>query len=156
MGGLMLKLSPTGAQRVWAKKEVQSKFQQVIVEDGLLHAATDRRLKCLSWPDGAVKWKTAPGEPPVGDNGSIVRAGDKLLVLSDQGMLSLVKTTPEKAEVRGQFQAVEGEKIWSTVLLYGGRVYVKGPKEFICYDLGLSIDTAGPATAPVASVNPKS
>jgi outer membrane protein assembly factor BamB len=152
MGGLMLKLSPAGAQRVWAKKDVQSKFQQVIVDNGVLYAATDRRLKCLSWPDGAVKWKTPAGEPPVGDNGSIVRAGDKLVVLSDQGMLTLVKATPNGAEVRGQFQAAEGDKIWSTPLLYGGRVYVKGPKELICYDLGLSTPPAGPATAPVATV----
>jgi hypothetical protein len=95
-----------------------------------------------------VKWRTEEGEPPVGDNGSIVRAGDKLIALSDGGTVSLVRAMPDGAAVLGQFEAVKGDKVWSVPLLYAGRLYVKGPKELVCFDVSASAPTTVPATAP--------
>jgi hypothetical protein len=92
-----------------------------------------------------VRWKSERGRPERNEQGSIVRAGgDKLLTMSDGGVASLVRATPDGMQVLGEFQAVEGDHVWSVPLLYGGRLYVKGPKELVCFDV----------TAPVGATQP--
>src|SRR4051812_16901414 len=113
MGCMMLQVTPTGAKKLWSNKEVKSKFQQVILDGGYLYANSEGTLKCLSWPDGAVKWKSERGRPDLGELGSIMRAGDKLLGISDGGVASLVRATPDGMQVLGEFQAVEGANVWA-------------------------------------------
>lgn len=147
-GCMMLRVTPTGAEKAWANKEVKSKFQQTILDGGVLYANSDGILKCLSWPDGAVRWKGGD-EVPLGENGSIVRAaGDTLVALSDEGEVTLVRATPDGMKKVGQFRAVEGSRVWATPLLYAGRLYVKGPKDLVCFDLSAASPVAGPATGP--------
>ncbi len=79
-----------------------------------------------------------------------------LVTLSDGGKVSVVRATPDGYKVLGAFQAVQGDKVWSGPLLYGGRLYVKGPKELVCFDIapagaaGATTQPAGPGTQPVA------
>lgn len=129
MGCIMLRLSPDRAAKVWSNKSVKSKFQQTILDGDSLYANNAGQLVCLSWPDGAVKWKADKSDVPLGENGSIVRAGDKLLALSDEGQLSLLRATPAGVESLARAQVVEGPEVWATPLLYGGRLYVKGTVE---------------------------
>jgi outer membrane protein assembly factor BamB len=148
-GCMMLRVTPTGAEKAWANKEVKSKFQQTILNGGLLYANSDGILKCLSWPDGAVRWKAAKEDVPLGEHGSFVRAaGDKLVVLSDEGEVMLLRATPEGVSKAGQFRAVEGSRVWATPLLYAGRLYVKGPKELVCFDLSAGTPAVGTTTGP--------
>lgn len=147
MGCMMAKVTPTGATKLWANKEVKSRFQPPVLDGGFLYANSEGTLKCLSWPDGAVKWKSERGEPPLGDHGSLVRAGDKLLTQSEDGTVALLRATPQGMTVLGEFAAAEGDKVWSTPLLYAGRLYVKGPAELVCFDLAPT-PAAAPDTRP--------
>jgi outer membrane protein assembly factor BamB len=155
MGCMMLQVSPVGAKRLWANKEVKSKFQQVILDGGHLYANSEGTLKCLSWPDGAVKWKSERGRPELNEQGSIVRAGsDKLLTMSDGGVASLVRATPAGMQVLGEFQAVEGDHVWAVPLLYGGRLYVKGPKELVCFEVTAAVAATQPTAPPTRATQP--
>lgn len=79
---------------------------------------------------GSVKW----GEQGFGQ-GSIIAAGDRLIVLSDQGELSVVRANPTKFELLARFQVIGG-KCWTTPVLAQGRLYVRNPKgELVCLDL---------------------
>jgi outer membrane protein assembly factor BamB len=150
-GCMMLRVTPTGAEKAWTSKEVKSKFQQTILDGGVLYANTYKGiLKCLSWPDGAVRWQASDDDMPLGENGSFVRAGDKLVALSDEGQVTLLRATPEGVTRVGAFKAVQGERVWATPLLYAGRLYVKGPKELVCFDLAPAAP-AGPATRDAGS-----
>jgi outer membrane protein assembly factor BamB len=132
MGCLMLRLSPEGAAKVWKNKEVKSKFQQTILDGGFLYANDQGRIKCLSWADGARKWEATADSVQIGENGSIVRVGDKLLLMSDTGTLSLLRATPDGFSVLSTSKPFDATEIWATPLLYGGRIYIKGTRELVC------------------------
>jgi hypothetical protein len=65
----------------------------------------------------------------------MIRAGDRLLIMSERGKLSLTRATPAGIELLGQAEVVEGKEVWATPVLYGGRLYVKGRQELICLEL---------------------
>jgi hypothetical protein len=53
------------------------------------------------------------------------------------GRLSIGRATPEKFELLSTAKVFDPERdeVWSTPLLYGGRLYAKGYKELICFDV---------------------
>lgn len=137
-GCMMLKLSAAGAAKVWERRDIMCKFQPPVLDGDLLYANSDEArgtVKAMRWPSGEIAWK-AP-EPKLGPGGSIVRAGDKLLCMSESGTLSLISTTPTGVAGIGQAQLFPGkfQQVWSTPLIYGGRVYAKGERELVCVDL---------------------
>jgi outer membrane protein assembly factor BamB len=155
MGCMMIEVTPSGARKKWSNKLVKSKFQPVVLDGDFLYANSEGNLTCLSWSDGSRKWRADGSEVELGENGSILRTtGDKLVALSDGGKVSIVQATPDGHKVLGAFQAVQGDKVWSSPLLYGGRLYVKGPKELVCFDIapagaaGAMTQPAGPGTRP--------
>ena len=148
-GCMMLRVTPTGATKLWENRNVESRFQGMVLDGDAVYANSEGVLKCLGWPDGNVLWQSR--EPGLNKGGSIVRAGDKLLMMSERGELTLARATPQKFEILSGFKAFDaGSENWSTPLLYGGRLYAKGEKEFVCFDVS-SRGTSAPASSPAAS-----
>jgi len=138
MGGMMLKLSPSGAQKLWAKKDIKNKFQGLILDGNVLYGNSGPgSIICISWPDGERKWKADDSALNLGLGGAIVKAaGDKMVLMNEDGMLSLTRVSPEGIQLISQFQAFDDvRQVWSTPLIYAGRIYAKGPKELVCFDL---------------------
>lgn len=140
-GCMMLQVSKSTAKDLWHNRTVQCKIQAPVLDGNLLFANADNRgtIKCLSWPDGAVKWAASDPELLLGPGGSILRDADKLITMSESGTLSLVKTTAQGAERVGQVKlfTVTGSQpdIWSTPLLYHGKLYAKGENQLVCLDV---------------------
>jgi outer membrane protein assembly factor BamB len=134
-GSMQLQLTPTGANKTWENRNIESRFQGAILDGGFLYANSEGTITCVNWMDGSVKWKAKDADLRLGIGGSMIRAGDKLITMSERGKLSLVKATPQGIGLIGQAKdLVEGKEVWSTPLLYGGRLYVKGSQEFSCFD----------------------
>lgn len=129
-GCAMLKLAPSGFEKVWETKEVQSRFQNAILEGDVMYVNTEGTVKCLSWPDGAVKWQNKEFKIDMG--GALVRVGDKLVMLSQSGKLGLAKATPDGFTLLGQSPMVQGREVWSSPLIYRGKVYAKGATDLVC------------------------
>jgi outer membrane protein assembly factor BamB len=157
-GSMMLRVSagaggaPT-AEKLWESKEIQGKFPGMILDGDALYANSAGTIKCMSWPDGKILWAAADPKLRLGMGGSIVRfGGDKLLAMSDRGKLTLARATPQSIEPLAQAQVLDGREIWSTPLLYAGRLYAKGDTEFVCFDLtGAPASRPSPATQPPAA-----
>src|SRR5687768_12969551 len=140
-GCMMLELTKTGARKLWEKRDVMAKFPSPVLDGGFLYAVSDESrgvIKCLKWPAGQVVWEAR--QPKVGAGGSILRVdGDKLLAMSEDGALALLLATPEGSQLIGQVQlfqpAGRGGKIWSSPIVYRGRVYAKGDRELVCLDV---------------------
>lgn len=138
MGGMMLKVTAAGATKLWAKKDIKSKFQPpILVGDLLVGNCDPGQLIGVSWPDGKRLFKVDDSALTLGMGGAFVRAaGDKMVTLSEDGVLSLTKVSPAGVELVSQFPAVGNDiKVWSAPLLYGSRLYVKGPKELVCFEV---------------------
>ena len=134
-GCMMLRLDGRGARKFWEKPDIQCKFQPPILDGDHLYANSAGTLKCMSWPDGKIVWQARDRDLRLGAGGSMVRVGDKLITLSEQGKLSLVRADPNGVKVISQEQIFDGSEIWSTPLLYGGKLYVKGREELVCFDV---------------------
>ena len=137
-GCMMLELSAGGAKKLWETQAVQGKFNGDILDKGFLYVVGDEKgsIKCLTWPDGKMKWETKTSDARVGAGGSIVRVGDLLILLSERGNLTLASATPEGfkkiSSVKG---LVAGSNVWATPLIYHGKLYVKGVEELVCLDI---------------------
>ena len=140
---MMLQLSPAGAKPLWdaTNKEIRGKFQPPILDRGFVYIVSQDGLgtvKCMKWPTGEVAW-AAKQPKQVGFGGSLVRVGDQLIVMSQDGKLYLMNATPEKNAVVSEMDLFpkpsDKSKIWSTPLVYHGKLYAKGEKELVCLDI---------------------
>jgi outer membrane protein assembly factor BamB len=146
-GCMMVEVGKAGARKLWDNKSVQSRFQAPVLDGKFLYSNSDDKrgtLKCLSWPDGKLAWDVKEPDLKLGFGGSILRDDDKLIALSQDGVLSLLKATPEAYEKLSQFKLFtpKGENsastpdIWSSPILYHGKLYAKGEDTLVCLDLG--------------------
>jgi outer membrane protein assembly factor BamB len=134
-GCMMLQVDGRGARKLWEKKEIQCKIQPPILDGDHVYANSSGTLKCMSWPDGKIVWEAKDRKLDLGPGGSMVRVGDKLITLSERGKLSLVQATPQGVKLIDQHQLFDDREVWSTPLIYNGRLYAKGGEEFVCLDI---------------------
>ena len=135
-GSIMLKLNPGAAPtKLWEDKKMRAHFQPLILDGGVFYGNDQGTLKCIAWPGGEQKWEARERNLRLMNGGSLVRVGDKLIAMSERGMLSLLKATPEGCTLISQVQLFQGNPIWSTPLIYRGRLYAKGVEEFVCLDI---------------------
>ena len=147
-GCMMLKLAGAGAEKLWENTEIQSKYPGMVLDGNVLYANTTGTLKCMSWPDGKILWAAKDSKLRLGAGGTLIRVGsDRLLTMSERGKLSICKATPEGIELLSQADVLDAREVWSTPLIYGGRLYAKGDTEFVCVDLS---GTHAPQTQEVA------
>src|SRR5262249_7741822 len=128
-GCMMLEVTPAGAKKLWEKKEIASKFQPPILDGKKLFATNNAVLTWLSWPDFKVLWTGKARELNLGAGGSIVRVGDKLITMSERGKLSLIQSSDTDCKLISQTALFDYDQVWSTPLIYRGKLYAKGKDE---------------------------
>jgi outer membrane protein assembly factor BamB len=136
-GGELLDVSGKAPRRVWKNRNLGTFTGTAVHLDGYLYGLDaagykrgDQSLRCIAVEDGSLKW-SLPGF----GQGSLIAAGDRLLVLSDQGELAVVRAMPEKSEVLARAQ-VMGGKCWTQPALADGRIYVRNARgDLVCLDL---------------------
>jgi len=134
----LVQVDQNSAKKIYESKEAQCRFQPPILEGDVMYVNSEGRLKCVNFADGKPVWPSAAPDSP-GMGGSLTRSRDKLLILSDNGKLMIGQATPagykHLAEAQLFDDAGRGGQIWSTPLLYKGKLYAKGTEELTCYDL---------------------
>lgn len=106
---------------------MKNDFSSSVYHAGYIYGFDVAALQCISATTGEKIWtKRGFGK------GSLILVDDKLLVLSDKGVLIQVKATPEAYTEQGRFQAVEG-KAWTAPSFMDGRLYVRSLDEIACY-----------------------
>lgn len=133
-GCMIARLTPDAAEKLSESKTITGRFQPAILDGDSLYANSEGTIKCISWPEAQLRWTASASELKVGSGGTMLRAGDKLVLMSERGRLSLARATPEKIELIGQMQLFQGNQIWATPLIYRGRLYAKGASELVCLD----------------------
>jgi outer membrane protein assembly factor BamB len=137
-GAILLKLEPAddgklATEVVWKNPRVlKTKFSNVAVLNGYAYGLSDGVLECVNLDDGEQKWRQGRY-----GHGQILRVGDLLLVLSEEGEILLVEATPDRRNnVLGRFQAIEG-LTWNNLALYGPYLLVRNAEDAACYKLPL-------------------
>jgi outer membrane protein assembly factor BamB len=142
-GAIMLQLAKEGPPtEVWKNQQAQSRFQPAILDRDSLYLNSEGKFMCLKWDDGKILWRD-DNALKLGLGGSFVRVnGDRVISLGERGQLSLAHASPEGIKVISSARLLDGTELWATPLIYGGRLYLKGQQELVCYDI-----SAKPAAA---------
>ncbi|MCW5557254.1 MAG: PQQ-binding-like beta-propeller repeat protein, partial [Verrucomicrobiae bacterium] len=136
-GGQVIRFAEGRPETLWKGRQLGNFMASSIVRDGYLYGInlTDAKpaqaeLKCLDFKTGEVKWT----EPGFGW-GSFILAGDRLVLLSDKGELSVAKASPEKFELLARFQVIGG-KCWTPPTLANGRLFVRNAAgDLVCFEV---------------------
>lgn len=129
-GIAMLKITADGFQPVWENKNMRSQLSGPVLIDGYLYGIDDVQLACLEWKTGQVRWT----ERPVG-KGSLTAAGDKLIVLSETGKLTIAQATPDRFAELSSAKILSG-RCWTIPILSHGLIYARNAKgELVCIDM---------------------
>jgi outer membrane protein assembly factor BamB len=143
-GGMMVQLTPDGkAEKLWANKNIMQKFQPGILEGDYYYANSEGTMKCMHWPDGKIQWEANVPALRLGPGGSVERAGDKLIVMSEHGKLSLLQAGPKGYKLISQKQMFDFGQVWSSPLIYRGKLYTMGKDSLVCLDIGSNTADAG-------------
>jgi outer membrane protein assembly factor BamB len=78
------------------------------------------RLDCIDLATGESRWRSPKS---LGKYWSMVRNGDRILALSDDGMLYVLRANPERFELLDS--ASVAEESWAYVGVSGDRIFVR-------------------------------
>lgn len=93
-----------------------------------------RQAVCMD-PGGKIMWKSGPTEQF--GLGPFMTADNKLLLLEDNGKLTMIEATPKGYIKLAQAKVLEGKEAWAPMALAGGRLLVRDYGEMKCLDVGL-------------------
>jgi outer membrane protein assembly factor BamB len=116
------------AKEVWRNRGMKNTFSTSILHNGTLYGFDNATLKAIDAASGEERWK----QRGLG-HGSMILAGGNLVVLSEQGTLSLLEATPQEYKQLGAIRVLEG-KCWTAPTLANGRLYLRNEEHLIALD----------------------
>ncbi len=122
------------AVQVWENKELKINLATPVVTDDQLYCqGANKDYVCVDLKTGRLLW-TQPGFG-LGrkDYASTIVAGDRLLVLTEDGQLLLLKPDPAKYSEVARLQVCGST--WSHPALTDGRLYVRDGRQLFCVEL---------------------
>jgi outer membrane protein assembly factor BamB len=114
---------------VWANRQLEPKFTNVVHRDGFLYGLDEAILVCLDLETGKRRWKKGRY-----GHGQILLVDDVIVVLAENGEAVLVEATPEAHRELSRFPVLEG-KTWGHPVLVPPYLLVRNDHEAACYEL---------------------
>ena len=135
-GSMLIKLKATGKEivpeTVWQSGLMDNHHGGVILHNGYLYGSgsNSRGWFCLEFLTGKQVWNTD-------GKGSITYADGMIYLLDERGTMKLVRATPDKYELSGEFKVPEGGQgmYWAHPVVCGGRLYIRHADKLYAYDI---------------------
>lgn len=125
----MFEFNGKSLRQLWENRNMRNHMSGCVFYRGHLYGFDESLLKCLA-PDGEVKWS----QRRLG-KGALVLADGKLVLISQRGDLIVADANPEEYRELSRNRVLSGGVKWSTPVLCGGLVYVRGSMgELACVD----------------------
>ncbi|QDS99447.1 outer membrane protein assembly factor BamB family protein [Adhaeretor mobilis] len=136
-GCTLLQLKDGELARIYDNRNMRNHMNSCVLHEGSLfgfdgntHSRRNGTIRCIDHATGELRWK----ERGYGI-GSLLLAGERIIALSDEGELLVLKPTPEKFELLASCQVIQG-KCWTPPVLCEGLLYVRNATgKLICIDL---------------------
>lgn len=130
-GCALLKFNGSGLEILWENKNLRQKMGTSVYHDGAFYGFDSTKLTCVDAKTGEEKWD----QRGLG-HGTIIMAGDTLIVLSDSGELLTAKASPDGFKPISSAKLIDGDKtVWTAPTLANGMLYVRGSKgKLVCID----------------------
>lgn len=128
-GGFMVEINEKETKEIFTSTSMKNHFSSSCSHNGYIYGYSNATLRCISAENAEIKWsKRGLGK------GTLILVGDKLLALSDKGVLKLIDTNPEMYSELGSFQAITG-KSWTAPSYSNGHIYLRNLNEIAVYKL---------------------
>jgi len=119
-------------EKVWETSLMDNYFAGIMLHNGYIYGCGNdsRGWFCLDFKTGKQMWKTN-GE------GSLTYADGMLYLYDVRGNMKLVKASPEKFEVSGEFKTPKGGDgpYWAHPVVCGGRLYLRHADKIFVYKI---------------------
>ncbi|MEI6232331.1 MAG: PQQ-binding-like beta-propeller repeat protein [Planctomycetota bacterium] len=151
LGAALFKLNEDGKPtRVWENKAFGNHIATSILSDGFLYGFTGLihrkptaekpySMSCVDFKTGQTKWTQNDLL------GQVMLAGDRLILMTTEGELIIVKASPEKYTELARAKVLESKpsggkgppkKCWTVPVLLDGRLYCRNANgDLVCLDL---------------------
>src|SRR5262245_51677454 len=109
---------------VWQTKEVSLHMTNGVVADGVFYGLSHLNAGQyfgLDLATGQVLWKSAPRQA---ENAAMVRAGNTIFALEDDGEMVVMKTSRTEMNVVKRYEVADSQT-WAQPTISGSRMYVK-------------------------------
>jgi len=128
-GGCLVEINDNKATEIFQTAAMKNHFSTSVHYNGYIYGYSNAAFRCISVEKGETKWtKRGLGK------GTLIRVNNKLLVLSDKGVLKLVEANPEVYTEHGSLQVLNG-KSWTAPSFGNGNVYVRNLTEIASYKI---------------------
>lgn len=132
-GAAVVEITRTGdafaVREIWRNIRMKNQFTSSVLHDGFIYGLDESILACVDAATGELKWKGGRY-----GYGQVLLASGRLVVLTEDGDLVLVRATPEKHDELARFSAIEG-KTWNHPAIAGGILLVRNIQEMAAFDL---------------------
>jgi outer membrane protein assembly factor BamB len=116
---------------IWQNTRMKNKFTSPLLLDGYIYGLDEAILACIDAATGELKWKGGRY-----GYGQVMLAGDRLIVLTEEGDVVQVRATPTRHEEVASFPAIEG-KSWNHPIIVDGRLLVRNIREMAAFDISM-------------------
>ncbi|MCX7887308.1 MAG: PQQ-binding-like beta-propeller repeat protein, partial [Verrucomicrobiae bacterium] len=140
VGATLLRLTPSGVEKVWHTTELDNEHGGVVLVNGYLYGHADgnhkhRHWACLEWKTGRTMWTS--DELPGPRSGTTSYADGMLYLMNEKGVVALAPASPQKLEIVSKFEIPKLGKgpTWAHNVICGGRLYVRHSQYLFAYDV---------------------
>jgi outer membrane protein assembly factor BamB len=129
-GGALLRLSRGRPTVVWQNRTMRNHANSCVLVNGHLYGNDENTLKCVDLRTGTETWRRRGM-----GKGGLIAADGRLLVMTERGVLLLVKATPSRYTELAQAKVLSGT-CWTHPVLANGLLYCRSQEgELVCLDL---------------------
>ncbi len=130
-GCALLKLGPKTMSEVYFSNEMKNHYSTSVLVDGYLYGYNDSILTAMQFSTGKVAWKNRS----VG-KGSVLYADKHLYLLSEDGVIGLVESTPDSYKEISRFQISKGSlPTWSPLVISDATMYFRDQDSLTSFDI---------------------
>ena len=134
-GAVLLQIGANGLKQIWSSDDALSNhYATSVYKDGFLYGYHGRQeegpsLRCVEFKTGKVRWNVDGFRA-----GTIMLAGDRLLIQREGGELVLAEASPAAYKVISTAKVLPGT-VRSHPAIANGRYYVRNEKTLLCLNL---------------------
>ncbi len=121
-GGGLFDVTADGIAPAWETGDMNNGMPTSVPHDGFLYGFDEAQLRCISLEDGTRRWS----QRGLGQ-GTLLVAGDHLVILSEEGELVVARATSEAFEEVFRRDLFEGSDHWVVPVVVGDTVFCRSP-----------------------------
>jgi outer membrane protein assembly factor BamB len=131
-GAVLLRRTEDRVDVVWSGDEsISAHYATPVLHRGFLYGFHGRQergpeFRCVAWATGKVRWS----EPSLGA-GTVLLAGEDLVLLLESGELVVADASPDRIQIRSRIQIL-GKGTRAPFALGAGRLVARDPRVLVC------------------------